>query len=527
MSFIPKPRTARAASAEFVLDATTCVNADPVLARPAHWLREAIRPATGYELPPGKDGIRIALAEELGAESYRMSVRPDAVTIEAGGPAGAFYGAQTLRQLLPADIYRTGRIHEGPWRIPAMTVEDAPRFRWRGALIDVARHFMPKNDLLRYIDLLAMHKLNVLHLHLTDDQGWRMEIKRYPRLTEVGAWRQRTMIGNPLVTAWYDERPHGGYYTQDDLREIVAYAADRFVTVVPEIDLPGHVQAAIAAYPELGVTGQPVDVGTQWGVQENLLNAEETTVTFFRHVFDEVLQIFPSPYICVGGDEVVPEQWRADPRTRQRRRELGLPDESALHSWYIKRFDDYLTARGRRLYGWDEILEGGLAKGATVASWRGTEAAVTAARMGHEVVTCPQDSVYLDHRQDDTAEDPSAIGSPTTVADVYGFDPVPRELTGDDTSYVIGAQCALWTEHIDSVRNLDYQAFPRLSAFAETVWSGPERDFADFSARLAHHLRRLDALGVEYRPADGPRPWQRRPDRRAGKGGPPAPTKTH
>ncbi|MET9776959.1 beta-N-acetylhexosaminidase [Streptomyces sp. NPDC006367] len=511
---VPRPRLIRTAEGTFVLDASTTLASDPQLDGAARWLRGALGPATGCHLPTartGEAGIALVLDGGLGAEDYRLTVTPTTVTVEAGGPAGAFYGAQTLRQLLPAPAFRAGGVTRGPWRIPAVTVEDGPRFRWRGTMLDVARHFVPKAELLRFVDLLALHKLNVLHLHLTDDHGWRLEIKRHPRLTERGAWRSRTMIGRgPHHT--YDDRPHGGYYTQDDIREIVAYAADRHITVVPEIDIPGHTQAAIAAYPSLGVTGTPVEVATDWGPSPHVLNAEESTLRFFEEVFDEVLGLFPSRYVCVGGDECVKTQWRADPRTQERIRELGLADEHELQAWFINRFDRYLGERGRKLFGWDEILQGGLAEGATVAAWRGSSAAHRATALGHEVVTCPLDRVYLDYRQSSRPDEPVPVGCVVTLEDVYGFDPVPEGLTDDRARLVIGAQAAVWTEHMDSSRVRDYLVFPRLVAFAETVWASPERDFEDFGARLRGHLERLDALGVEYRPADGPHPWQQRPD---------------
>jgi hexosaminidase len=369
---------------------------------------------------------------------------------------------------------------------------------------------MPKHDVLRFIDLIAMHKLNVLHLHLTDDQGWRIEIKRYPRLATVGGWRRESQVGAG-PEAGTDGRPHGGYYTQDDIREIVAYAAERFVTVVPEIESPGHVQAAIAAYPELGVTGEPLGVFTRWGINPNVLRVNDHTVEFFTNVLDEVMELFPSAYIGVGGDECPKQQWRDDPATQQRMRELGLTDEDQLQSWFITRLGDHLSARGRRLFGWDEILEGGLAPGAVVASWRGLTGAITAARTGHDVVVCPDDGVYLDYRQSDADDEPIPVGLVLTVEDVYNFDPVPAELSAAEVGHVLGGQANIWTEHMDSPRTVDFFAFPRLCAVSEALWGGPERDFADFSRRLELHLARLDAIGVEYHRADGPLPWQARP----------------
>ncbi|HUR08161.1 MAG TPA: beta-N-acetylhexosaminidase [Nonomuraea sp.] len=507
---VPKPVRYEVRPGRFVLDRDTALTAEPALGGVASWLRGELSPVTGGELLPGPGSgtITLRLRDDLSPEAYLLSVADDGVVIEGGGPAGAFYGAQTLRQLLPAAAFRKAAAGE-PLLLPAVRIEDEPRFGWRGCILDVARHFMTKQDLLRFIDLMALHKLNVLHLHLTDDQGWRVEIKRYPRLTEVGAWRKESQTG---WNGAMDGRPHGGYYTQDDLREIVAYAARRYVTVVPEIDLPGHTQAAIAAYPELGNLDTPLEVRTTWGVGVNVLNVEDSTVTFFQNVFDEVLELFPGPYVCVGGDECRKDQWRDSPAAQRRIGELGLRDEDELQSWFIHRFDEYLAARGRRLVGWDEILEGGLAPGAVVASWRGDLGAVSAARSGHDVITCPNTSVYFDYRQGPGEDEPVPFGTVLTLEDVYAFDPVPKELRDDPAgARVLGSQCGLWTELIDSGRHLDYMAFPRVAAFAETVWSPPARDLADFRVRLAAHLPRLAAVGVEYRHESGPLPWQTRP----------------
>jgi hexosaminidase len=424
-------------------------------------------------------------------ESYRLEITVEGVTVEAADAAGAFYATQTIRQLLGPDAFRTVPIRSGPLTLPACVVEDSPRFAWRGCMIDVARHFLPKHDLLRYVDLLAAHKLNVLHLHLTDDQGWRFEVKRYPKLTEVGAWRSESRYGDRRFKQT-TSRPHGGFYTQDDLREVVAYAADRFITVVPEIDVPGHSQAAIAAYPELGAGDAP-DVWTDWGVNENILNLEESTVDFFRHVFDELVDVFPSKVIGLGGDEV--------------------PGATEAHGGFIRAIAEHLATHDRRAFGWDEIAEvGPLPDGAVLASWRGEEAGVAAVRGGHDVVMCPERHVYLDYRQSDSDDEPIPVGTVLTLEDVYRYEPIPEGLTGDEPGHVLGAQANLWTEHLDSARRLDYAAFPRLAAFAEVVWSGGERDEAEFLDRLAtHHLPRLDALGVEYRPLAGPHPWQTMP----------------
>ncbi|NUW45413.1 beta-N-acetylhexosaminidase [Nonomuraea rhodomycinica] len=516
---VPKPVRYEPRLGRWLLDRDTALAADPALGGVASWLRAELAPVTGGELLPGGPAtpgagpsgtISLALAD-LPPEAYRLTVDTGGARVEAGGPAGAFYGAQTLRQLLPPRAYRRAGASGGgaPLEVPAVLVEDAPRFAWRGCVLDVARHFLPKREVLRFIDLMALHKLNVLHLHLTDDQGWRVEIRRYPRLTEVGAWRRESQVGwdGPM-----DGRPHGGYYTQDDLREIVAYAADRHIMIVPEIDLPGHTQAAIAAHPELGNLDVPLEVRTTWGIGVNVLNVEDSTIAFFRDVLDEVLELFPGPYVCVGGDECRKDQWRASPAARRRIAELGLRDEDELQSWFIGQFADHLAARGRRLVGWDEILEGGLPPGAVVASWRGEHGAVAAARRGHDVITCPDTSVYLDYRQGPGPEEPAPFGPVLTLEDVHAFEPVPAELRGDPAAArVLGSQCAIWTELIDSPRRVDYMAFPRLAAFAETVWSPAGRDLPEFRERLAAHLPRLDAIGVEYRREGGPLPWQRLP----------------
>lgn len=510
-TLVPAPTAFEEGEGEFVLDAGTSIAAPEELHSVLGWLQTALRPATGLPLHHRSDGaIALSIDPALDREEYRLESDATGVRIAGGTTAAVFSGCQALLQLLPSAVYRRARTADMTWSVPAVTIRDHPRFGWRGAMLDVARHFMPKHDVLRFIDLLAMHRLNVLHLHLTDDQGWRIEIKRYPKLTEVGSWRHETQVG-ASHDAPTDGRPHGGYYTQDDIREIVQYAADRQITVVPEIESPGHVQAALAAYPELSLTGEPFEVFTRWGINHNVLNVEESTVEFFTNVLDEVMELFPSDYIGVGGDECPKDQWENDPRTQERMRELGVADEEALQAWWIGRLDQHITARGRRMFGWDEILEGGLAEGATVASWRGRAGAIVAARKGHDVVSCPDDVVYLDYRQSDSPDEPIPVSIVLTLEDVYGFDPVPDVLTDAEAKHVLGGQVNVWTEHMDNPRTVDYLVFPRICAFAEALWRHDEGDFGDFMRRLDAHLQRLDAVGVEYRHATGPRPWQKRP----------------
>ena len=511
----------------------TVLSAPAMLAAEAAWLRATLGPPTGCLLPPGPVGgaavvpgpvgggaVVLGLEESLGAEAYRLVVTPATVTVTGGDPAGVHYGLQTLRQLLPPAALRRAPVGTGPWEIPAVEITDAPRFRWRGCMLDVARHFMPVAGVLRMIDLIAVHKLNVLHLHLTDDQGWRLEIPGHPRLTEVGGWRPRSMRGSKKHEE-YDDRPHGGYYTADDIREIVAHAAARHVTVVPEIDLPGHVQAALAAYPHLGNGPRPA-VREAWGISAHTLNVSGEALDFCRTVLDTVCDLFPSPVIGIGGDECDRDEWRSSPAAVARARQLGI-DPDDLQSWFVAQLAAMLAARGRRPYGWDEILEGGAPAGALVAAWRGPEAATFAANAGHDVVSCPDMHVYLDYRQSDDPAEPTPVGTRLTVDDVYAFDPVPPGVT--DPGRIIGAQANIWTEHMPDARAVDYMAFPRLCAFAEVVWSTARepvptpqdhgdpagRDHGDFARRLAAHYPRLDALGVEYRRPEGPRPWQSRP----------------
>jgi hexosaminidase len=567
---VPAPRkSVPAAGPPFVLAHGTALDAAPGTEDTARWLRGTLGAAAGVQLPPAVsrpalDGGVIVLrtdgplGERLGPEGYVLESDARRVTVTGGSPAGVFHGAQTLRQLLGPAAYRRARTAppEGRWSVPALRVEDAPRFAWRGYLLDVARHFMPKDGVLRTLDLLAAHKLNVLHLHLTDDQGWRIEIESRPRLTGVGATRARTRVGHGGRdrggTPMWDERAHGGRYTQDDLREIVAYAAERHITVVPEIDLPGHSQAAVAAYPELGNTDvvdtESLRVWTEWGVSPNVLAPTEEVLRFYEGVLEEVLEIFPSRFVHLGGDECPKDQWRASPTAQARIREAGLLEdgpasgpghgpeaarpapEEALQSWFVRHFAGWLAARGRRLVGWDEILTGGLPEGAAVSSWRGSSGGVAAARAGHDVVMCPERHVYLDHRQDAGADEPVPLGYVRTLEDVYRFEPVPPELAGTRYErHVLGAQANMWTECAENQQRVDYQTFPRLAAFAEVAWSRlpppQERDFADFERRMEQaHYARLDAMGVDYRPPGGPHPWQRRPgvQGRPAEGAPPS-----
>ncbi|MFT4224783.1 beta-N-acetylhexosaminidase [Micropruina sp.] len=505
--------------------AATSLCYDPQLAGAARLLRQTLGAATGWELPTASgDDADIVLryvadvadgpATVQHNEGYRLDTTSGRVQIEAPGEPGAYYAVQTLLQLLGEPAFRRAPASEPSWTLPAVTITDAPRCGYRGVMLDVARHFIPKNDLLVMIEALAAHKLNVLHLHLTDDQGWRIEIRRYPGLTRRGAWRSRSARGD-WRAGHYDETPHGGFYTQGDLREIVAFAAQRHVTIIPEIDVPGHSQSAIAAYPWLA--GLPddaaPDVWDRWGVNDLVIDPSPETIDFYRNVLDEVLQLFPAPWVGLGGDEVPLTQWEASPAARQRAADLGLPDVGGLHFWFLDALADHLRAHGRRPAFWDEAAEGDLDRGALIHCWREYSRGLEALAKGFDVVMCPERHLYFDYAQSDSPDEPIPVGRVTTLESVYDFDPIPSGLDDALPGRLLGAQGNLWTEHLDSPRRVQYAAFPRLCALAENLWSPAEtRDYADFARRLeTAHFARLSAMGLEYRPLSGPLPWQKRP----------------
>jgi hexosaminidase len=515
LPLVPQPAQVVRHDGQFLLGPGTRIGAPLALRAVAERFRDDLRAGTGLPLGIGATGA-ISLAidpklrklRSLGDEGYRLTVTPHQVKVRAATPAGVFYGLQTLRQLLPAAVFRRAA-GAGPFAAPAVEIEDRPRFSWRGSHVDVGRHFMPKETILKHLDLMALHKLNVFHWHLTEDQGWRLEIRKYPKLTSVGGWRKDSALRPPpedvdgdKFKGWqFEGRPHGGFYTQDDVREVVRYAADRFITVVPEIEMPGHARAALAAYPELGNTGKPVEVATTWGVFKEVYGVDDRTLEFIEDVLSEVLELFPSKFIHVGGDECPKTEWKQSPAAQARMKALGLKSEDELQSWFIKRIDGWLTAHGRRLIGWNEILQGGLAPGAAVMSWQGEEGGIAAARAGHDVVMAPEEFVYLDHYQAKGPQEPVAIpGGVVSLEKVYGYDPVPAALSGAESAHVLGAQAQLWTEYIPDGRHLEYMAWPRLCALAEAVWSPrPARDFAGFQQRLASHLERLKVLDVNFR----------------------------
>lgn len=433
----------------------------------------------------GAGAIRFMRKNGLGPEGYEIVARPNAVRVSATTDAGLLYGAVTLWQLASGDT---------PNRIPAVTIRDRPRFRWRGLMLDSARHFQSAAFVRRLIDWMAVNKLNVLHWHLVDDQGWRLEIKKYPRLTEVSAWRV------PAAAPGAPPLPReGGYYTQRQVREIVAYAARRNVMIVPEIEMPGHALSAIRAYPQLG-TGSPVPTGVEsdWGVFPWLYNVDGSTFAFLEDVLMETMALFPSRYIHVGGDEAVKDQWKASPRIQAQMRALGIKDEHALQSWFMARIGKFLAAHGRRMIGWDEILQGGVPDNATIMSWQGTAGAIAAAKAGHDSVLTPAPTLYFDNRQGFGDIEPPGRGNLVDVKAVYAFDPMPPELAPGQRKHILGLQGNLWTEHVRTEDRAAWNMFPRSSAVAEIGWSlAAKRDFAGFIDRLVPQLERMKALGLQ------------------------------
>jgi hexosaminidase len=432
-------------------------------------------------------------------EGYRLVVSEDQIVITAQQPQGLFYGVETLRQLLPAELESKTAPPSDLWSVPVVEIEDAPRFRYRGLELDVVRHFFPASFVKKYVDLMALYKFNTFHWHLTDDQGWRVEIKKYPKLTRVGAWRKETLVGHNRETPHrFDGQKHGGFYTQAEIKEVVQYAKERFITVIPEIEMPGHARAALAAYPEFACTKGPFEVATGWGKFEDVYCPSEKTFTFLQDVLTEVIALFPSRYIHIGGDEVLKARWKESPTVQRLMKKEHLTDEDAVQSYFVQRIEKFLNSKGRRLLGWDEILEGGLAPDATVMSWRGFKGGIEAAKQGHDVVITPEDYAYFDHYQDkDVEAEPLAIGGFTPVEKVYEFEPVPESLTPEQGAHVIGAQGNVWSEYITTTAQVEYMTFPRALALAEVLWTAKaDRSWDDFAERLPSHFKRLALLDV-------------------------------
>jgi hexosaminidase len=503
LSVIPRPTAVEMRGDGFELTADTVILVDEAAAAVGDYLAQLLSPATGYELkrkslfsdPSPVPVIRLRIdanADGLGEEGYRLEASPKLIDIAAKTPAGLFYGCQTLRQLLPVQVDSGETVQGVAWAVPGLVIEDMPRFKWRGMHLDVCRHFFDKEFVKQYIDLMARYKLNTFHWHLTEDQGWRIEIKKYPKLTEVGAWRTEK-----------DGTRYGGYYTQDDIREVVAYAQSRFITVVPEVEMPGHAQAALASYPELSCTGGPFEVSNEWGIRKDVFCAgNEQTYTFLEDVLDEVIPLFPGAYFHIGGDECPKDRWKECDKCQAKIKAEGLKDEDELQSHLVRHFDKFLAERGKKLIGWDEILEGGLAEGAAVMSWRGVKGGIAAAQLGRSVVMTPHTHLYFDFKQVKSDDELGAFynHNPISVEKVYSYEPIPEELTQEQARFILGAQGNVWTEPIETPEQVQYMTLPRMVGLSEVVWSDKSlRDWQDFERRLIGEYGRYDLLGVTYR----------------------------
>ena len=506
-SVIPMPNDVTLAEGSFnVADALVSFdeNLDEASVKAVKGFIETLKTVTGKPMT-GKGGhtIHFGLNPNLGAEEYYLQVKPESVDVEASAFGGFFYAIQTLKQMLPAEVYGT-RKAKADWLLPCVTILDAPRFDYRGIHLDPCRHFWSIEETKRYIDIAATYKLNRLHWHLTEDQGWRMEIKKYPKLTEVGAWRNGTCIGKDFDSN--DGIRYGGFYTQDQMREIVAYAAERNITVIPEVDLPGHMVAALAAYPELGCTGGPYDVWTRWGVADDVLCVgKEETFTFLEDVLTEMMDIFPSEYIHIGGDECPKVRWENCPLCQALIKALGLKAhgnitaEQELQCYVTARIQKFLNDHGRKIIGWDEILEGDLAEGATVMSWRGTQGGIEAAQRGFDVVMTPNSHMYIDYYQSQERDkEPLCIGGLVTVEKLYSYEPYDGMAPGTE-DHILGVQANLWTEYVVSNEFLEYMLLPRMCALSEVQWCNADRrDYARFDASLDHTFQMLDVMGYTY-----------------------------
>lgn len=511
LAIIPAPVSITELEGNFILTAKSriilSVNDDETKLA-ADFLAGLVRNPTGIDLPvtEGKKAAKNSIFMVLDTavrhdEGYVLTVTPKNISIRAKTAAGLFYGAQTLRQLMPVEVESPTQVEGLVISVPACIIEDEPRFGYRGMHLDVGRHMFPIGYIKRYIDMIALHKMNRFHWHITEDQGWRIEIKKYPMLTEVGAFRKETLTGHGGQRPFtFDGRQYGGFYTRDEIKEIVAYAASRFITVIPEIEMPGHALAALASYPELGCTGGPYEVQTRWGVFDDVFCAgREETFKFLEEVLSEVIELFPSEYIHIGGDECPKTRWEKCPLCQQRMKDEGLVDEHELQSYFIQRIEKFLLSGGRKIIGWDEILEGGLAPEATVMSWRGTTGGIAAAKQKHDVIMTPYTYVYLDYYQSEPEGEPLAIGGYLPLEKVYSFNPMPEELTQDEQKYILGVQGNLWSEYLNTPEQMEYMAYPRMFAIAETGWT-PERlkDFNDLLARFEVLKKRYDIIGINY-----------------------------
>ncbi|WP_299901117.1 beta-N-acetylhexosaminidase [uncultured Aquimarina sp.] len=500
---IPLPKEQKVGKGHFLFSQNTSIKYHPDLKKTVAYFNKLVEKGIGksLEIQTSKNSNFVSFEIDTtitNIEGYQLTISEKEVLIHSKDPKGSFYAIQTLRQLFPPCFENNSC--NTPLQLPVISISDAPRFSYRGMHLDVGRHLFSVKEIKQYIEILSLLKFNTFHWHLTEDQGWRIEIKKYPKLTQVGAYRKETLVGH------YNDQPHqfdgkkyGGFYTQEEVKEIVAFAQERNVTIIPEIEMPGHSKAAIAAYPELGCGDKNIEVATKWGVFEDVYCPTEKTFTFLQDVLDEVMELFPSEYIHIGGDETPKVQWKTNKYCQNLIQKEGLKDEFGLQSYFIKRIEKYLNSKGRKIIGWDEILEGGLAPNAVVMSWRGTEGAISAVKEKHQAILTPSSHCYFDYYQSDRTDEPLAIGGYLPLEKVYSFEPIPDGISKEEATYIIGAQGNVWTEYMKTFDKVTYMAFPRAIALSEVVWSPAEtKNYSDFVNRLVPFQKRLDMLGIHY-----------------------------
>ncbi|UBM60615.1 family 20 glycosylhydrolase [Marinilongibacter aquaticus] len=506
VNIVPEPQEMQLGSGTWALGKKVKINVpkgQEGVQEIAEMLKESLETSAGLRVSIGegsakKGSISFQLRPSFAEEEYELVVEDGQAFLRAATAQGFFYAYQTLMQLFPAEVYSASKVSGLKLSLPEVEIKDHPRFGYRGIMLDVARHFMPVSFVKKYIDVLSKFKFNRLHWHLTDDQGWRIEIKKYPKLTEVGSIRKHSMVGHYSENR-FDDKPYGGFYTQEEIKEVIAYAKERFVTIIPEIEMPGHNVAALASYPWLGCSGGPYEVRARWGVATDVLCPTEETFTFLENVLTEVMDLFPSEYIHIGGDECPKDSWKASQFCQDLMKKEGLKDEHELQSWFIKRIDKFITSKGRKMIGWDEILEGGISPNATIMSWRGVNGGIEAVKQNHDAIMTPNSHMYLDHYQGDRATEPLAIGGFLPLDRVYSYEPVPEGFTAEEAKHILGVQGNVWTEYILDGSHVEYMTFPRALAIAEIGWSNPKaKNYADFTARLKKEFKVLDELKVNY-----------------------------
>lgn len=501
LNIIPKPEFLKIKNKYFNLSKNTEIESNQIGSFDIEYLQNSILNQTGLKLNSNDKSqaiskiiLNLRLIDTISTRiksQYEIKIDETKIEINANSSEGIFYAIQSLLQIIPLEKNHI-------IKIPCLELQDYAKFKWRGMHLDVSRHFFPKEFIKKYIDYLAMYKMNTFHWHLTDDQGWRIEIKKYPKLTQVGAWRNGSMIGH-YTDQTFDDIRYGGFYTQEDIKEIVAYAKERHITIVPEIEMPGHALAALASYPEFSCTGGPFEVGKTWGVLEDVFCPKDETFMFLENILTEVMELFPSEYIHIGGDECPKVRWKSCPHCQKRIKEEHLKDEHELQSYFIQRIEIFVNSKGRKIIGWDEILEGGLAPNAAVMSWRGTEGGIAAAKQKHFVVMSPGSHCYFDHYQGEPKNEPIAFGGYTNVEKVYSFNPIPKELSEEESKYILGAQANLWTEYINTPEHAEYMLFPRIAALSEVVWgTSNSKEYKEFEKRLISHFEIYDKKGINY-----------------------------